>query len=33
MIIEAKIENLFSCLRMYDKDFYEKTIENILETI
>ena len=33
MIIEAKIENLFSCLRMYDKDFYEETMENILGKI
>ena len=33
MIIEAKIENLFSCLRMYDKNFYEKTLESILVKI
>ncbi|MDQ7009809.1 MAG: SufD family Fe-S cluster assembly protein [Candidatus Gracilibacteria bacterium] len=33
MIIEAKIESLFSCLRMYDKDYYEKVIENILKII
>ena len=33
MIIEAKIENLFSCLRMYDKDVYEETLENILNKI
>jgi len=33
MIIEAKIENLFSCLRMYDKDFYKETLESILEKI
>lgn len=30
MIIEAKIENLFSCLRMYNKDFYEEILDNIL---
>jgi Fe-S cluster assembly scaffold protein SufB len=33
MIIEAKIQNLFSCLRMYNKDFYEDILENILDKI
>lgn len=33
MMIEAKIEFLFSCLSMYDKEFYNKIIENILNKI
>ena len=33
MIIEAKIENLFSCLRMYDKDIFDETLESILNKI
>lgn len=30
IMIEAKIENLFSCLNMIDSNFYEKLVENIL---
>jgi hypothetical protein len=32
-MIEAKIKNLYKCLEMYDKEFYEEIIEKILEKI
>lgn len=33
MMIEAKIVDLFSCISMLDREFYDKLIRNILEEI
>jgi hypothetical protein len=33
MMIEAKITNLFACLSMYDKKYYNEVLEKILNKI
>lgn len=33
LIIEAKIKHLYSCLEMYDKNFYDEIIKYIIEKI
>ena len=33
MMIEAKIKNLYKCLEMYDKEFYDELLDEILKKI